>query len=880
MKKIILIIIAFILVSSLMAVSKPYSTAKKVAENFLNSKTFSKNIENYFELENAYVFQLKPAGFVAVSKDDDIFPILAYSFKNKWHQNNSEKNVLMKMLNDDVQIRLEYLPSEQKEKNREIWQQYLSNRLNFDRPFQQWPTAGSTDTDGWVETRWGQSGVYNDFCPLDDSGERSVVGCVATAMAMIIDYHEFVGNVSFDNSDDYYGGWYGEMHIDNDHEERDYPPFPELNVLLDDVADHYENGLELTGTNKAALSFACGVSVEMMYSSEGSGAWTSMVADALQNKFDFDSATHYDNENNSFYEILISNMMNMQPAEISIYTAGWQNGHAIICDGYNTDDYYHLNYGWGTSNSSCWYLLPEGMPSNYSIVSGGVMNIEGGPAPLHLYGNVAVSETSPIGTYITFEGDNYAEIYVENTNGNFEIPAIMEGLYTVTALKNDRIYFQTQEIYISESNNFVQIDLTEFDAVTGSIDASIELFGANIAFYQNGELKYSGAANENGYYTIADILPGNYLATASWENYFEAKDVTIDSQNMTVDFEMEAYPADLALSYARAENGTYSLITNYTLTCAIKLTDEEFSEGDLFSKMRFKAPMNSNEGEITAQIWEGNNLLAEKFVENYTVEEWVEVSFDNFIQIESGKEYYVGYCINSDTADLAFHDAGPRISGKGAFLRTTIWINLNETNFDYNFCIEAVSISQNYGIFSGNMQLNGGDGEIENAVVKADCFSARPDANGDFSLFVKPNSYDVEFSLIDYETATLVNETVNQSANVELENVILNYAPASNDDVELEITNYQLSNYPNPFNLATTISFSLNDKQNEQAQIEIYNLKGQRVDQLEVNPESVRDELGNNQVIWNANNFANGVYFYKLIVDGEAVDTHKMILMK
>ncbi|MBT3169016.1 MAG: T9SS type A sorting domain-containing protein [Candidatus Cloacimonetes bacterium] len=872
MKKKLIIVLMVVLCGSLFAVSQNFVTAQKIVENFLNSKTFSKNIESYFELENTYVFQLKPTGFVAVSKDNDVFPILAYSFKNKWYQNDREKNILIKMLNDDIQLRLEHLPLSQKEKNREIWQQYLSNQINFDRPFQQWPTAGSTATDGWVETRWGQSGVYNQFCPLDDSGERSVVGCVATAMAMIIDYHEFVGDVSFDNSDDYYGGWSGEMHIDNDYEERDYPPFPELNVLLNDVADHYENGIELSGTNKAALSFACGVSVEMMYSSEGSGAWTAMVADALQNKFDFESATHYDNEGWDFYERLSANMMNMQPAEISIYTSGWQNGHAIICDGYNTDDYYHLNYGWGTSNSSCWYLLPEGMPSNYSIVSGGVMNIEGGAAPLHLYGNVAVNGTSPLGTYIKFEGDNYAEIYVENTNGNFEIPAIMEGLYTVTAFKNDRIYFQTQEIYISESNNFVQINLTEFDEVTGSVDAPIELFGANIAFYQDDELKYSGTANENGYYAIADILPGNYLATASWENYFETKSVTIDSQNMTVDFEMENYPADLALSYAKSEDGTYSLITNYTLTCAIKLTDAEFAEGDLFSKMRFKAPMNSNEGEITAQIWESNNLLSEKFVENYSAEEWVEVDFDNFIQIESGKEYYVGYRINSDTADLAFHDAGPRVIDKGAFLRTTTWINLNADNFNYNFCIEAVSISQNYGVLNGNLQLNGGDGEIENTVVKADHFSARPDVNGNFILFVKPGIYSVEFSLIDYETAILLDENVNQSENVELENVILNYAPASNDDAELEIANHKLHNYPNPFNLATTISFSLNNEQNGQAQIEIYNLKGQLVKTLPTTP--------NQEIIWNAENSPSGIYFYKLVVDGKVADTRKMILMK
>ncbi|MBT6994372.1 MAG: T9SS C-terminal target domain-containing protein, partial [Candidatus Cloacimonetes bacterium] len=38
--------------------------------------------------------------------------------------------------------------------------------------------------------------------------------------------------------------------------------------------------------------------------------------------------------------------------------------------------------------------------------------------------------------------------------------------------------------------------------------------------------------------------------------------------------------------------------------------------------------------------------------------------------------------------------------------------------------------------------------------------------------------------------------------------------------------------------------------------------------------------LGNQQIIWNANKFASGVYFYKLVVDGKAVDTKKMILLK
>ncbi|MBT3168963.1 MAG: T9SS type A sorting domain-containing protein [Bacteroidetes bacterium] len=83
-----------------------------------------------------------------------------------------------------------------------------------------------------------------------------------------------------------------------------------------------------------------------------------------------------------------------------------------------------------------------------------------------------------------------------------------------------------------------------------------------------------------------------------------------------------------------------------------------------------------------------------------------------------------------------------------------------------------------------------------------------------------------------------------------------------------------LGNYPNPFTGETTISFSLTTNLHEKARIEIFNIRGQKVENLQITNSP------NQQIIWNANNFANGVYFYKLVVDGIAVDTKKMILLK
>ena len=97
----------------------------------------------------------------------------------------------------------------------------------------------------------------------------------------------------------------------------------------------------------------------------------------------------------------------------------------------------------------------------------------------------------------------------------------------------------------------------------------------------------------------------------------------------------------------------------------------------------------------------------------------------------------------------------------------------------------------------------------------------------------------------------------------------------SADDM-ISVTETKLMNYPNPFNPSTTISFTLNNLQHENVQIEIFNIKGQLVDQLRI----TNYELGINKAVWNAEKFSSSVYFYKLVADGKEVDTKKMLLLK
>jgi hypothetical protein len=102
--------------------------------------------------------------------------------------------------------------------------------------------------------------------------------------------------------------------------------------------------------------------------------------------------------------------------------------------------------------------------------------------------------------------------------------------------------------------------------------------------------------------------------------------------------------------------------------------------------------------------------------------------------------------------------------------------------------------------------------------------------------------------------------------------------PVSVDPEIIPQIDFQLSNYPNPFNPSTTISFSISKEGN--VELSIYNIKGQKIKQLAVEHISA----GEHSYIWNGEDSNNkqvssGIYFYKLAYGGFQ-QTNKMLLIK
>jgi len=194
-------------------------------------------------------------------------------------------------------------------------------------------------------------------------------------MAMILDYHATIQGTAFGAGDRYYHNYAGNAYwIPDAHEQYGFPDFPVLNGYLATLTQHWDDGTPLTNTDKAALVFGCGTAARQVYSASGSGTFgVDQAFDAYQ-RFAFSDCRLVHDTDPNLYPDLAASMQNALPAHLAVVNPSWTMGHNLIVDGYNSDDYYHLNFGWGGSYNG-WYLLPEEIPYGLTVVEGVVLDI-------------------------------------------------------------------------------------------------------------------------------------------------------------------------------------------------------------------------------------------------------------------------------------------------------------------------------------------------------------------------------------------------------------------------------------------------------------------------------------------------------------------------
>ena len=311
-----------------------------------------------------YVFA-SPAGegFLIASADDAAFPLLGYSDEGTFNPDNIPANLqywLKEYAREIAFVRENGVLAAVPTKTTLTTAAPRGSRAA--EPSLSEPDDEVMEAVGpLLKSKWNQGEPYNKDCfEISSTGTQtqSVTGCVATAMAQVMYYFQYPtvgkGEISYKHGD---SGTYEMNFAAQD--------FDWSNMLPTYSSGSY-NATEADAV--AYLMKACGYSVKMDYGKGESGASGSDIPGALINYFGYNDNIQL--QTRAFYtytqwqKMIYDNLRNVGPV---IYDgSALDGGHSFVCDGYDGNGYFHINWGWG-GMSDGFYLLDALNPDEYGI---------------------------------------------------------------------------------------------------------------------------------------------------------------------------------------------------------------------------------------------------------------------------------------------------------------------------------------------------------------------------------------------------------------------------------------------------------------------------------------------------------------------------------
>ncbi len=322
-------------------------TANEIAQRFIKSRTESVNAAQGMHRGRAeidmhlvyasttgntsseyYVFASDEAeGFVIVSGDDQMAPIVGYSLTDRFSLQQMPpalKNLLSlyaQHVNDVRAGKVE--PSSQSE-------EMVTPVLPF------------------ITTTWNQYDPYNIYCP-EINGQATLTGCVATATAQIMNYYEWPraghGTCTATLND----GNNTPVTITLGQE------YDWANMKDDYASSSYtEVEAQAVGLLMKDVGYAC----QLSYGVDWTGGYTPPVLMALLHNFDYSPDAYIIDKEyysaDAWRELIHGELLAGRP----IWYRGEGNGggHAFVCCGMDQQGAYYINWGWGGWSDGYFYF--------------------------------------------------------------------------------------------------------------------------------------------------------------------------------------------------------------------------------------------------------------------------------------------------------------------------------------------------------------------------------------------------------------------------------------------------------------------------------------------------------------------------------------------
>jgi hypothetical protein len=444
----------------LQATEVPTSRAEKVALTYIQQRAnFSGTVSSISTVsfngtKCYYVINFAPQGWALISADDVVTPVLGYSTEGHFIQSGMPDNISG------------WLNGYSKEIKRCIDLKDGTHHPGWD--LSKAVTRANDPVDPIIKVHWNQGSPYNKYCPVYN-GKSTYVGCVAVSMAQAMSVFKYpsrpIGNHA--DTDD------TSLYIDYDKE-----PAYDWTAILNG-SNSYDN--------VARLLYQCGVSVNMQYTSEGSGAMQSAAAYALKTYFQYPSSVTFYwrssySSDNDWKNMIIGELENGRPVIYCGNPPSGEAGHSFDLDGYDGDSQFHVNWGWGGANEGYYTLdgLKVGSSSDYDFTAGqgavvGIHTLSDAPTDISL-SNASIKVNQPAGTKVgkvTVETNAKNPVFTYALSGPYS-PITHTNITVPFTIKNDTLV--TTEVITKAAQYKLNITVTNTNNNTSYTKNSISVY--------------------------------------------------------------------------------------------------------------------------------------------------------------------------------------------------------------------------------------------------------------------------------------------------------------------------------------------------------------------------------------------------------------------
>lgn len=918
MKRLTLLLLTLVLILPLSAIMVNQNKAQKVAQTWYNAKAplglKGSSIENtrtlyYNKQASLHIIDFTNGGYVMVAADDIVEPIIAFGFENQIPKLIDRANY--KFFIENYQKQIEYY-AQNAEIDPEIENKWrmLSNGIVYN-------TRTENAVLPLLVTQWNQDAPYNLHCPEDAAGPGGHVyaGCVATAMGQVMRY--WGSPLQGTGSHGYYPQGYDYQFADYGNTSYDMWEMPwSISTEEEEIARFLHH---------------CGISVEMMYSPHGSGAYSHNVPAAMINYFGYSSATHMkdrrDYTDNQWLNLIKTELELGRPLYYS--GSGDDGGHAFVLDGYRDDNYMHFDFGW-SGNGNGYYSLAaihgeggEGFNDWQDAIFDAVPNnFEPNVGVLVYEPNIGDVDSSGalIAGWLTNNGYNvnYTDVFPFNLKG-------YESVFIAIPNKSldDANYFKLNpsqalvvnkylktggNVYIEGSSIFssTQLDKSLFGVSSiseGTIHQTASVNGNSFSIANS--INFGGINNQTR--QVVNLLNPSMVGSVLFEeaNYgvvgmqamgysnqktvcslYNISNFTTDNQSEFIDtfltrvlgfFEGNNKPENEVSFDFTTDIVNLNLNLNYGGTTPISgyriyIDDEKYADIEASGNISYTVS-GIEPGYHTVKVSAGNMYGETELTTNHAF--FISGTEFSTISIDDGTCEAGFAAQNGDLAYVKFY-------ADGAKLLTHAKIYIEEVG-TRQVLIRAYKSSETglgemiaQKVYSNSL-TNAGWNIIplanEGILLQDEHFYISVlSFNGSSVIGVDSSSHTSSF------TATIGSSLSPYNEGEFMFRALVKTVTNAEDNNNVSAIKGSISNYPNPFNPATTISLNIPVKGN--ANLSVYNVKGQKVRTL----LNGYVDKGQKQVSFNGkddkgNSLASGIYFYKFNSSRYSA-AKKMILLK